>query len=105
MIFDSYVITQSALNEIYLHTLYNEKEVRSSVTCTCLHCKATFASEEASFKEGAAVCPRCFVSSVVGSNSGVEMTSSLLDALHEFWFERQVLPPDFDYHWFDPVSE
>jgi dephospho-CoA kinase len=55
-------------------------------------------------KEDTAVCPKCGIDAVIGDASGYEMTSALLHAMHEFWFERKVLPDDFDYSWFEPVK-
>jgi len=55
-------------------------------------------------KEETAFCPKCGIDSVIGDASGFEMTPALLHAMHEFWFEREVLPEDFDYSWFEPVK-
>jgi len=99
---DSYVLVKNALNSIYLHTLKNKNEVKRSFSCTCLHCTASFPSSLVSFAEEGALCPHCCVVSVLGDASGVELTPSLLKELNEFWFERQVLPADFDYRWFEP---
>ncbi len=120
MTVDSYVLVKGALNEIYKHSFDNKAEIERSQACYCIYCKEEFSSGEIknwvvngrqgkplrrnAIPEETALCPKCGIDSVIGDASGYEMTPALIHAMHEFWFERKVLPDDFDYSWFEPVD-
>jgi len=117
---DSYVIVKSALDSIHKHSFDNKAEIDRSEKCHCFYCEAEFSPSDikeyvfhgrrgkplrmGAKSEETALCPRCGIDSVVGDASGYEMTPPLLHAMHEFWFERSVLPEDFDYSWFEPLK-
>lgn len=109
---DSYVLVQSALNACHSHSSSNRKEIESSSTCYCFFCRGSYPSRDVqewssprgSRTEDTALCPLCGIDSVIGDASGYEMTPAFLRAMHDFWFERKVLPEDFDYSWFDPIK-
>lgn len=116
---DSYVLIKSALDRIYQHCFENRLEIELSRTCYCLACNSTIPSSEIVNwvtntvrsdtarrglrpSDASATCPRCGNTSVIGDACGYSLTPALLDALHEFRFERATLPDDFDYSWFEP---
>lgn len=109
---DSYVLVQSALNACHSHSSNNRSEIERSSSCHCFFCRGSFAASgiqkwirpRGTATEDTALCPLCGVDSVIGDASGYEMTPAFLGAMHEFWFERKVLPEDFDYSWFEPIK-
>lgn len=105
----SYALVKGALNEIYKKTRANRENISSSRVCYCIHCLGKFppyaVKNWVSIKGmDAAECPLCSTASVLGDRSGVEITEPLLAELQSFWYERQVLPDEFDYSWFTPVE-
>lgn len=104
---DSYVLVKSALDKCHKHCFKNKLEITASTVCHCFQCKEQFSPSDIrkwADKGETAICPKCGVDSVIGDASGYDMTPALLHAMHEFWFERGVLPKDFDYSWFEPVK-
>lgn len=105
---DSYVLFSKTLDYIHSHSSYNVEEIKASTTCCCFYCKKKMrASEVVSFvdKGHTALCPYCGIDSVLGDASDIPITPALIGQMHDFWFERGVLPRDFDYSWFEPVKE
>lgn len=105
---DSYVLVKQAMDKVHSHSIYNKEEITQSTSCCCFYCKSRFPSNEVKWwtdKGTTALCPHCSVDSVIGDKSGIDLTDQLVNHMHEFWFERQVLPSDFDYSWFEPVKE
>lgn len=105
---DSYVLTKKALNEVHSHSFKNKSEITESKVCHCFYCKKAFASSDVTewADEGeTAKCPKCGVDAVMGDAAGYEMTPALLNEMHDHWFERQILPDDFDYSLFEPLEE
>lgn len=83
-----------------LHPFRNRAEVLRSTVCHCFHCKRAFVAAQIRQwrDEGeTAVCPHCEVDAVIGDASGYDMTPPLLEAMHDHWFVRQILPEDFDF--------
>jgi len=35
-----------------------------------------------------ALCPRCGIDSVIGSNAGMQLDERFLSQMHEYWFKR-----------------
>lgn len=120
---DSYVLVKSALDAIHKHSFDNKAEIDQSKVCHCFYCKSEFSpsaitrwvvngrqgkplkrADKGAKSEETALCPKCGIDSVIGDSSGYDMTPALLHAMHEFWFERKVLPEDFDYSWFEPID-
>lgn len=79
------------LAKIHDHSFANKKEILKSDTCGCFYCKEMFAPSEikewVDDKSGdTALCPYCFVDSVIGNASGIEITNKLLEELHKKYF-------------------
>lgn len=75
------------------HSIRHRNEVLASSLCGCFYCGAIFPPSEISdwtdAWEGAgqtALCPRCGIDSVIGSESGYPVTSEFLAAMQAHWF-------------------
>lgn len=78
----------------------HREQVLSSETCGCFYCLEVFPPSEieewvdpddfdSDGPEGlgkTAICPRCGIDSVIGSNSGVALTHELLEKMRIHWF-------------------
>ena len=104
---DSFVLVKKALDEVHSHSFKNRDEILRSDVCHCLYCKRAFSSTSVVKwvdNDQTARCPKCGIDAVVGDASGVDMTPALLNELHDHWFERQILPDNFDYSFFEPLE-
>lgn len=82
------------LAKIHDHSFENKEEIMKSNTCGCFYCKEMFAPSEikewVGDKSGdTALCPYCFVDSVIGNASGIEITNKLLEELHSKFFSSK----------------
>jgi hypothetical protein len=75
------------------HSIRHRDEVLRSSVCGCFYCCQTFApatiNEWTDICEGlgqTALCPHCCVDSIIGSESGYDLTSEFLEAMHDHWF-------------------
>ncbi len=75
------------------HSSRHRKEVLASKQCGCFYCLAIFPPSE--FDEWidewegegqTALCPRCGIDSVIGSESGYPITPEFLKAMKDHWF-------------------
>ncbi len=67
----------------------NREQIESSPFCGCFYCLETFHSSEIVEwvdEEKTALCPKCGIDSVIGSDSGVPITNSFLNQMHNRWF-------------------
>jgi hypothetical protein len=74
----------------------NRAEILSSERCGCFYCLEVFLPSEVKEwtdeKEGVgqtALCPRCGIDAVIGSESGYPMTIEFLRLMKEHWFASQ----------------
>ena len=76
------------------HSSYR-KEILESEICGCFSCLAIF--EPSAIKEWiddrdnnikgyTAICPECFIDSVIGSKSGYPITKEFLKTMQKHWF-------------------
>jgi hypothetical protein len=70
-------------------------EVLSSQSCACFYCLEAFSPADIrdwiDVHDGVgttALCPRCGIESVLGSNAGVPLDQAFLQRMHQYWFER-----------------
>jgi hypothetical protein len=75
------------------HSTRHREEVLASEACGCFYCCTTFSPGEikqwTDAWEGVgqtALCPRCGIDSVIGSESGHPVTVEFLQAMHARWF-------------------
>ena len=88
--------TDTDLKAAHRHSANHRADVLSSPSCGCFYCLAVFGPSEIQdwVDAGAdgigtkALCPRCGIDSVIGSNAGVVLDESFLSQMHEYWFER-----------------
>ncbi|MDZ8119529.1 cytoplasmic protein [Pontiella sp. NLcol2] len=72
----------------------HRKQIEQSTICGCFYCLAKFKPsaieewiDENDDEVGqTALCPRCDIDSVIGSESGFEITDDLLKKMNKYWF-------------------
>ncbi|MDP2967750.1 MAG: cytoplasmic protein [Deltaproteobacteria bacterium] len=70
----------------------HRSQVESSERCECFHCPSVFQPTEIRewIKEPqggeTAICPKCGIDSIIGSNSGFPITKQFLSAMSDYWF-------------------
>ena len=79
--------------ELHKHSIYNEGEIAASTVCGCFYFGHIFKPNsikdflmEKNSTQRTALCPYCGIDSVIGSASGVEISSKLLKEMHDYWF-------------------
>jgi hypothetical protein len=78
-----------AVRAAHGHCSDHRAEVMSSQTCGCFYCKETFGPAEIVewVDDGkTALCPRCGIDSVIGSESGFPLTQDFLSEMNRYWF-------------------
>jgi len=75
------------------HSSRHREEVLASGRCGCFYCRAIFEPSEikgwVDEREGVgqtALCPRCGIDSVIGSESGYSITEEFLARMQAHWF-------------------
>lgn len=78
------------------HSIHNEKELSTGISCGCFYCLAIF--EPAKIKEWisdktvdnheekTALCPRCGIDAVIGITSNYPITTEFLRKMQKYWF-------------------
>src|SRR5215813_2702614 len=82
------------VRDAHKHSSNHRAEVLGSGRCGCFYCCSTFSPEsirewvhEADDGQGqTALCPRCGIDSVIGENSGFELSETFLRKMKSFWF-------------------
>lgn len=84
---------KNLLYALHSSTFRNEKQIRNSKVCGCFHCKAIFKPEDVTNwcdddgkGDRTGRCPNCRIDSVIGDNSGVDITPSLLELMNLQFF-------------------
>ena len=83
-----------AIREAHSHSSNHRSEVETSAVCGCFYCCARFkpaeiadwVDEDDSGIGQTAMCPRCGIDSVIGSNAGFPIEVEFLSAMKTFWF-------------------
>ena len=75
------------------HSIRHREEVLASERCGCFYCCSIFPPSEITewtdTWEGVgqtALCPRCGIDSVIGSESGYPVADAFLRQMHQRWF-------------------
>ena len=82
-------MSENDLTSAYRHAVRHRVAVLRSETCGCFHCLSLFTPSDikAWIDTGqTALCPRCGMDAVLGSESGLELTSDFLEAMGRRWF-------------------
>jgi len=82
------------LKSAHKHSSLHKPEIERSSICGCFYCLRTFAPNDIiewvdnSMPNGpTAVCPKCGIDSVIGSESGYPVNErEFLKAMNQFWF-------------------
>jgi uncharacterized paraquat-inducible protein A len=79
--------------QAHTHCMNHHKEILASTVCGCFYCEATFPSQEVlrwiderEDEQQTAMCPRCGVDAVIGSQSGFPITGEFLARMKAHWF-------------------
>jgi hypothetical protein len=79
----------AGIREAHTHCSDHRAEILASSICGCFYCCTTFAPsliEEWIDAGATALCPRCGIDSVLGDQSGAEITLEFLTAMKQYWF-------------------
>ena len=71
------------------HSLRNKKALRKDSRCGCYYCLSIFSPKEIdNWIEGedTALCPYCWIDSVIGESSGYPITKEFLKDMNEYCF-------------------
>lgn len=78
------------------HSMGNRNEILSSELCGCFYCLEIFLPievkewiDEKGGVSQTALCPRCDIDSVIGSESGYPIMTEFLRLMKEHWFALQ----------------
>lgn len=82
------------VRDAHKHSSNHRAEVLGSARCGCFFCCSTFSPEsieewthEADDGVGqTALCPQCGIDSVIGENSGFDLSDAFLQRMRSFWF-------------------
>lgn len=80
------------LKKAHKTSFNNSTQVKNSTICGCFYCKASYRSEEVTEwvktkDEMTALCPRCGIDSVIGSESGYPVNEIIfLEGMNIYWF-------------------
>ena len=74
----------------------HKKSIGKSAECGCFHCLAIFPPQDISEwtdtsetePRHTALCPKCGIDSVIGSDSGYPITKEFLSSMQQHWFEE-----------------
>lgn len=75
-------------------SIFHKSEILNSKICGCFYCLAIFSPTEIEQwtdqnfedKEETALCPKCGIDSVIGSESGFSVTKEFLLKMKKTWF-------------------
>ena len=82
------------IREAHRHSSKHRDELMASALCGCFYCCETFRPEEicewtdldANGVAQTAMCPLCGIDSVLGSESGYELSAEFLGRMRRYWF-------------------
>lgn len=75
----------------------HRKQVLQSKLCGCFYCLEIFSpreieewidNDEAGIGQ-TALCPKCGVDSIIGSEAGFPLTREFLQVMHDYWFSNK----------------
>jgi hypothetical protein len=77
--------------QAHKHCTAHRAVVESSDLCGCFYCLGVFKPSEIAKwvdSENTALCPKCGIDSVIGSQSEVPLTPEFLGQMRHHWFEK-----------------
>lgn len=101
-------MNKETLKTAHKHSSNNKNELAASDLCGCFYCKEIFSPKE--IKEYAnnnqtALCPYCFIDSLIGNASGYELTKEFMEEMNDFWFNTVVLPTTGKRYKYDNITK
>lgn len=87
----------AAVREAHRHCSRHRSEILASSLCGWFYCCSTFKSllikdwidGDENGEGQTALCPHCGIDSVIGDQSGAEITAEFLETMKQYWFEDQ----------------
>lgn len=76
-------------SDAHKHSSFHKEEILNSKICGCFCCKNIYSPSEITEwidKGKTALCPKCGIDSVIGSNSGININEKFLSQMNEIWF-------------------
>ena len=84
---------KNLLYALHHSTFRNEEQIKNSKVCGCFYCKTIFKPEDVTDwcdndgrGDRTGRCPNCSIDSVIGDDSGVDVTPSLLELMNLQFF-------------------
>lgn len=79
------------LIEIHRNSFANKKILKQAKKCGCFYCCRIFSTEEITMRieddpDSTALCPYCFVDSVIAESKSIILSKELLEKIHEIYF-------------------
>jgi hypothetical protein len=84
--------SENFLKKVHKHCFKNKEELTKSEKCVCFHCFKVFTPTEIETylvekdEKETALCPCCWVDSILGDASGIDLCDELIDAMADYWF-------------------
>jgi hypothetical protein len=78
-----------AVRAAHDHSSRHRKETLDSDECGCFYCGAIFSPNEIADwvdHDQTALCPKCGIDSIIGSQSGFPLTKDFLNEMNRYWF-------------------
>ena len=78
--------------EAHKYCFENKTMLKKDKKCGCFYCCTIISSDEIEIwikdkNDYTALCPYCFVDSVIGESVGYPLTKESLEKMYEVWFE------------------
>ena len=87
-------MTESDHIQAHAHSAQHRKAILKSEQCGCFHCMAIFHpsevvdwTDEENEEGAAALCPKCGIDTVIGSESGYPIETAFLRKMRRHWFD------------------
>ena len=80
------------LQKVHKKSFANKSRLQTAKKCGCFYCISIFNAEEIDdwtidVPDDTALCPYCYIDSVIGDNEGFPITEELLEAMYTEYFE------------------
>ena len=88
------MFSDADLEGAHRHSIHHRAEVLSSDTCGCFYCChvldpsaiTEWVDQDSTGTGMTALCPRCAIDAVIGSNAGFALSATFLESMRKRWF-------------------
>ena len=88
------MLKRTEFHSAHQYSSNHRKQILASEQCACFYCGEDFppsligewVDEDENEIGQTALCPICGIDSVLGDNSGLELSKEFLSGMHEVWF-------------------